>query len=66
VTPQIVIYHVDESTTVKFEIEPTDGFRPTGPDQALGWVKEAVTSAVEVGSDGLVDAGCRLPYECRA
>jgi hypothetical protein len=47
VAPQVVTYRVDESTTVKFEIEPTDGFRPAGPDQVLGWVKEAVKPAVE-------------------
>jgi hypothetical protein len=47
VSSQIVTYQVDESTTVKFEIEPTEGFRPAGPDQVLGWVKDAVTPAVE-------------------
>jgi hypothetical protein len=47
VTPQIVIYQVDESTTVKFEIEPTEGYRPAGSEQVLGWVKEAVAPAVE-------------------
>jgi hypothetical protein len=47
VTSQIVTYQVDESTIVKFEIEPTEGFRPAGPDQVLGWVKEAVAPAVE-------------------
>jgi hypothetical protein len=47
VSSQVVTYQVDESTTVEFEIEPTDGFRPAGSDQVLGWVKEAVTPAVE-------------------
>jgi hypothetical protein len=47
VSSQVVTYQVDESTTVKFEIEPTEGFRPAGPDQVLGWVKEAVTPAME-------------------
>jgi Trypsin-co-occurring domain 1 len=47
VTPQIVTYRVDEVTTVKFEIDPAEGFHPAGPDQVLGWVKEAVTPAVE-------------------
>ena len=45
--PQIVTYQVDESTTARFEIEPTEGFRPAGSDQVLGWVKEAVTPAVD-------------------
>ncbi len=44
---QVVTYRVDESTTVKFEIEPSEGFQPAGPDQVLGWVKEAVVPAVE-------------------
>jgi Trypsin-co-occurring domain 1 len=47
VASQIVTYRVDESTTARFEIDPTEGFRPAGPDQVLGWVKEAVTPAVE-------------------
>jgi hypothetical protein len=47
VPPQIVTYRVDDVTTVKFEIDPTEGFRPAGPDQVLGWVREGVTPAVE-------------------
>ena len=44
---QIVTYRVDDSTTAKFEIEPTDGFRPAGPEEVLGRVREAVDPAVE-------------------
>jgi hypothetical protein len=44
---QIVTYQVDESTTVKFEVEATPGFAPAGPEHVLGWVKEAVAPAVE-------------------
>jgi Trypsin-co-occurring domain 1 len=44
---QIVTYRVDEGTTVKFEIDSAESFHPAGPDQVLGWVKEAVTPAVE-------------------
>jgi len=47
VTPQVVAYRVDDSTIVKFEIDPTEGFRAASSDQVLGWVKEAVTPAVE-------------------
>jgi hypothetical protein len=46
-TPQIAIYRVDESTTVKFEIDPIEGFRPAGPDQVVGRINEAVMPAVE-------------------
>jgi hypothetical protein len=44
---QIVSYRVDEDTTVKFEVEPSEGFRPASPDQVLGWVKDAVTPAID-------------------
>jgi hypothetical protein len=38
---------VDDATTVKFEIEPLEGFRPAGPDEVLGRVRDAVAPAVE-------------------
>jgi hypothetical protein len=44
---QIVTYQVDESTTVKFEVEPTEGFRPAGPDEVLGRVAQAIGPAVD-------------------
>ncbi|MGO9221581.1 MAG: CU044_2847 family protein [Streptosporangiaceae bacterium] len=44
---EVVTYKVDDSTTVMFEIEPTAGFRPAGPDQVLGRVQDAVGPAVE-------------------
>lgn len=44
---QVVTYRVDDVTTVKFEIEPSEGFRPAGPDEILGRVREAVGPAVE-------------------
>lgn len=44
---QVVTYLVDEDTTVKFEVEPIEGFLPAGPDEILGRVKEAVGPAVE-------------------
>ena len=44
---QVVTYRVDESTTVKFEIEPPPGFQPAGPEQVLGQVKDAVAPAVD-------------------
>jgi hypothetical protein len=47
VSSQIVTYQVDESTVVQFEIEPEEGFRPTGTDEILGRVREAVAPAVE-------------------
>ena len=44
---QIVTYQVDESTIVKFEIEPTEEFRPAGPGEVLGRVTQAVGPAVD-------------------
>jgi Trypsin-co-occurring domain 1 len=44
---QVVTYRVDEATTVKFEIEPTEGFLPAGPDEVLGRVRDAVDPAIE-------------------
>ncbi len=44
---QVVTYSVDDDTTVKFEVEPIEGFLPAGPDEVLGRVKEAVGPAVE-------------------
>ena len=44
---QVVTYRVDDATTVRLEIEPTDGFRPAGPGEVLGRVQEAITPAVE-------------------
>jgi hypothetical protein len=47
VSSQIVTYQVDDSTTVKFEIEPPAGFQPAGPEEVLARVREAVGPAVE-------------------
>lgn len=44
---QVVTYRVDDATTAKFEIEPSEGFRPAGPEEVLGRVQEAVGPAVE-------------------
>jgi hypothetical protein len=37
---QVVTYRVDDATTVKLEIEPTEGFRPAGPGDVAGRVRE--------------------------
>lgn len=44
---QIVTYRVDDSTSVMFEVEPPEGFRPAAPGQVLGRVRDAVGPAVE-------------------
>ena len=46
-TLQVVTYRLDESTLVRFEVEPPEGFRPAGPDQIAGRVREAIGPAIE-------------------
>lgn len=58
--PQIVTYQVDDCTNAKFEIEPVEGFRPAGPDEILGRVREAVAPAVDAAKavlDKVKEAG---------
>jgi phage tail sheath gpL-like len=50
---QVATYQLDDSTTVSFEIEPTEGFRPAGPGQIAGKVREAVAPAVEAAKEVL-------------
>jgi hypothetical protein len=43
----VVSYALDDGTIVCFEIEPSAGFRPAGPDEIAGRIREAVAPAVE-------------------
>lgn len=43
----VVSYALDDETVVRFEIEPTADFRPAGPDEIAGRIREAVAPAVE-------------------
>lgn len=43
----VVSYTLDDGTAVRFEIEPSAGFRPAGPDEIAGRIREAVAPAVE-------------------
>jgi hypothetical protein len=45
--PQVVTYALDDSTVVRFEIEPPPGFQPAGADKTIGRVQEAVAPAVD-------------------
>ncbi|MFN2495123.1 MAG: CU044_2847 family protein [Pseudonocardiaceae bacterium] len=43
-----VSYSLDDGTVVQFEIDPgTTRFRPAGPDEIAGRIREAVAPAVE-------------------
>jgi predicted neutral ceramidase superfamily lipid hydrolase len=46
-TAVVVGYALDDGTVVRFEIEPSAGFRPAGPDEIAGRIREAVAPAVE-------------------
>ena len=43
----VVSYALDDGTVVRFEIDPGTGFRPAGPDEIAGRIREAVAPAVE-------------------
>jgi hypothetical protein len=43
----VVSYRLDEDTTVAFEVEPSAGFRPAGPNEIAGQIREAVQPAVD-------------------
>jgi predicted neutral ceramidase superfamily lipid hydrolase len=43
----VVSYALDDDVVVRFEIEPSLGFRPAGPDEIAGRIREAVAPAVE-------------------
>jgi len=60
---QVVTYRVDDATTVKFEIEPSEGFRPAGPEEILGRVREAVGPAVDAAKAVLEKAKEARPDE---
>jgi hypothetical protein len=47
VSSQIVTYELDDSTMVRFEVEPPPGFAPAGAGEIAGRVREAVGPAVE-------------------
>ena len=44
---QVVTYRVDDETTVQLEIDPAEGFRPAGPGEIAGRVRQAIGPAVE-------------------
>lgn len=50
---QVVTYQLDDSTLVRFEIDPPPGFRPAGNSKISGRVQDAVTPAVEAAKEVL-------------
>jgi Trypsin-co-occurring domain 1 len=45
--PKVVAYALDQSTTVRFEIDPPTGFQEAGSDKVIGDVQDALAPAIE-------------------
>ena len=45
--PKVVTYELDDSTKVKFEIDPPPGFQEAGGDKVIGKITEALGPAVD-------------------
>jgi hypothetical protein len=55
----VVTYSLDDSTTVRFEIDPPAGFQDAGADKVIGTVQDALAPAVDTAKlvlDKLKDA----------
>lgn len=61
----VVQYAVDDETVVRFEIEPTSGFRPAGAEEIVGRVREAVAPAVQAARAVLEQARQASPDELK-
>jgi len=57
--PTVVTYALDDSTTVRFEIDPPAGFQDAGADKVIGTVQDALAPAIDTAKvvlDKLKDA----------
>ncbi len=63
VAPQVVTYQLDDSTLVRFEIEPPPGFQPAASTTIAGRVKEAIGPAIETAQLVLDKAKALAPEE---
>lgn len=59
----VVSYALDDETAVRFEIEPSAEFRPAGPGEISGHIREAVAPAVEGARAVLEKAKEAAPQE---
>jgi hypothetical protein len=50
----VVRYKLDDDTEVRFEVSPSEGFRPAGPDHLVGQLEAAVAPAV-AGARAVLD-----------
>lgn len=60
---QVVVYELDDATTVSFEIDPSAGFRPAGSGRPLAKIRDAVTPGVEAAKTVLDKAKEICPDE---
>lgn len=44
---EVVTYSLEDGTQVQFEIEPAPGFRPAGPGEIVGKIRETLGPAVK-------------------
>lgn len=45
--PKVVTYALDDSTKVRFEIDPPTGFQEAATDKVIGRVQEALAPAID-------------------
>lgn len=45
--PTVVAYALDDSTKVRFEIDPPTGFQDAGADKVIGKVQDALAPAID-------------------
>ena len=45
--PKVVTYALDDSTKVRFEIDPPAGFQEAGTDKVIGKVQDALSPAID-------------------
>jgi len=46
-TPSVARYSLDDGTVVMFEVDPAGVFAPSGPDETVGRLRDAIGPAVE-------------------
>ncbi len=62
-TSQVVTYQLDDSTLVRFEIEPPPGFQPASGATIAGRVKDAIAPAIDTAQLVLNKAKALAPEE---
>lgn len=63
VASQVVTYQLDDSTLVRFEIEPPPGFQPAASTTIAGRVRDAIAPAIETAQLVLDKAKALAPEE---